>query len=171
MLPRYPAKCLFLDRFYFHAVLLSLWWSVHSRNLHAACRNPLHKSFVLELKSSTTAHLRVFFVVVVCFWLVQNMLELLEEHPTGAPPDKVRSYIYQLIKAINWCHKNEIVHRGQRALRSSESLAWCSCLLTSALMFAAFSWFNIPFDIQVYLAPRVLWYYLNIWFFLGVNFK
>lgn len=41
------------------------------------------------------------------------MLELLEEHPTGAPPDKVRSYIYQLIKAINWCHKNEIVHRGQ----------------------------------------------------------
>lgn len=27
MLPRYPAKCLFLDRFYFHAVLLSLWLS------------------------------------------------------------------------------------------------------------------------------------------------
>lgn len=41
------------------------------------------------------------------------MLELLEELPTGAPPDKVRSYIYQLIKAINWCHKNEIVHRGE----------------------------------------------------------
>lgn len=42
------------------------------------------------------------------------MLELLEELPNGAPPDKVRSYIYQLIKAINWCHKNEIVHRGER---------------------------------------------------------
>lgn len=41
------------------------------------------------------------------------MLELLEELPNGAPPDKVRSYIYQLIKAINWCHKNEIVHRGE----------------------------------------------------------
>lgn len=41
------------------------------------------------------------------------MLELLEEMPNGAPPDKVRSYIYQLIKAINWCHKNEIVHRGE----------------------------------------------------------
>ena len=40
------------------------------------------------------------------------MLELLEELPNGAPPDKVRSYIYQLIKAINWCHTNEIVHRG-----------------------------------------------------------
>jgi len=40
------------------------------------------------------------------------MLELLEELPNGAPPDKVRSYIFQLIKAIHWCHKNEIVHRG-----------------------------------------------------------
>lgn len=47
------------------------------------------------------------------------MLELLEELPNGAPPDKVRSYIYQLIKAINWCHKNEIVHRGERALASN----------------------------------------------------
>lgn len=27
VLPRYPAKCLFLDRFYFRAVLLSLWLS------------------------------------------------------------------------------------------------------------------------------------------------
>ena len=46
----------------------------------------------------------------------QNMLELLEELPNGAPPDKVRSYIYQLIKAINWCHKNEIVHRGEESM-------------------------------------------------------
>ena len=49
--------------------------------------------------------------VLTCLFL-QNMLELLEELPNGAPPDKVRSYIYQLIKAIHWCHKNEIVHRG-----------------------------------------------------------
>lgn len=51
------------------------------------------------------------------------MLELLEEHPTGAPPDKVRSYIYQLIKAINWCHKNEIVHRGQYVLLGTEGFS------------------------------------------------
>lgn len=44
--------------------------------------------------------------------MLKNMLELLEEMPNGAPPDKVRNYIYQLIKAIHWCHKNEIVHRG-----------------------------------------------------------
>lgn len=42
------------------------------------------------------------------------MLELLEELPNGAAPEKVRNYIYQLIKAINWCHKNEIVHRGKK---------------------------------------------------------
>lgn len=179
MLPRYPAKCLFLDRFYFHAVLVSLWLSrtwengwggrldentlekgrrrpyvnmremrnrwkqtgireenqtgdtwgksrgpetrgellfkmkqeVARQNLimvwhmQGRDRNPLRKetqSFILVLKSWT--HF---------FFGLQNMLELLEEHPTGAPPDKVRSYIYQLIKAINWCHKNEIVHRGQ----------------------------------------------------------
>jgi hypothetical protein len=44
------------------------------------------------------------------------MLELLEEMPNGVPPEKVKSYIYQLIKAIHWCHKNDIVHRGEYRL-------------------------------------------------------
>lgn len=43
----------------------------------------------------------------------QNMLELLEELPNGVPSEKVRSYIYQLIRAIHWCHKHDIVHRGE----------------------------------------------------------
>lgn len=50
------------------------------------------------------------------------MLELLEEMPNGAPPDKVRNYIYQLIKAIHWCHKNEIVHRGKSSLKALEAV-------------------------------------------------
>ncbi|CAB1327485.1 unnamed protein product, partial [Coregonus sp. 'balchen'] len=57
--------------------------------------------------------------------LYLNMLELLEELPNGAPPDKVRNYIYQLIKAIHWCHKNEIVHRDikpENLLISSEDV-------------------------------------------------
>lgn len=41
------------------------------------------------------------------------MLELLEELPNGVPSEKVRSYIYQLIRAIHWCHKHDIVHRGE----------------------------------------------------------
>ncbi|XP_061890577.1 cyclin-dependent kinase-like 5 isoform X4 [Entelurus aequoreus] len=54
-----------------------------------------------------------------------NMLELLEELPNGAAGDKVRSYIYQLIKAINWCHRNDIVHRDikpENLLISSEDV-------------------------------------------------
>lgn len=46
-------------------------------------------------------------------FLSQNMLELLEELPNGVPTDKARSYIYQLIRAIHWCHKHDIVHRGK----------------------------------------------------------
>lgn len=44
------------------------------------------------------------------------MLELLEELPNGVPTEKARSYIYQLIKAIHWCHKHDIVHRGKNLL-------------------------------------------------------
>lgn len=44
------------------------------------------------------------------------MLELLEELPNGVPTDKARSYIYQLIRAIHWCHKHDIVHRGKVSL-------------------------------------------------------
>lgn len=55
----------------------------------------------------------------------QNMLELLEELPNGVPSEKVRSYIYQLIRAIHWCHKHDIVHRGKKSpLLLSSSLRW-----------------------------------------------
>uniref|UniRef100_S4RVV3 Protein kinase domain-containing protein n=1 Tax=Petromyzon marinus TaxID=7757 RepID=S4RVV3_PETMA len=44
-------------------------------------------------------------------YVEKNMLQLLEELPNGVPPEKVRSYIYQLAKAIHWCHHNNIIHR------------------------------------------------------------
>lgn len=50
------------------------------------------------------------------------MLELLEEMPNGVPPEKVKSYIYQLIKAIHWCHKNDIVHRGKYGIFKMENI-------------------------------------------------
>lgn len=52
------------------------------------------------------------------------MLELLEELPNGVPTDKARSYIYQLIRAIHWCHKHDIVHRGKNVTPSSLVDAW-----------------------------------------------
>merc|ERR1712076_54522 len=41
----------------------------------------------------------------------RNMLEMLEEMPNGVPLEKARSYIYQLSKAIQWCHRNDVIHR------------------------------------------------------------
>ena len=46
-------------------------------------------------------------------YVFQNMLELLEEQANGVAPEKVRSYTYQLCKAIHWCHSNDIIHRGK----------------------------------------------------------
>ena len=40
------------------------------------------------------------------------MLEVLEEMPNGVPLEKARWYIYQLCKALYWCHSNDIIHRG-----------------------------------------------------------
>jgi cyclin-dependent kinase-like len=41
----------------------------------------------------------------------KNLLEVLEEHPTGVPSHCVRAYIYQLVCALQWCHANRVVHR------------------------------------------------------------
>lgn len=59
------------------------------------------------------------------FSSLQNMLELLEELPNGVPSEKVRSYIYQLIRAIHWCHKHDIVHRGEISLYFTLLLSVC----------------------------------------------
>lgn len=32
--------------------------------------------------------------------------------PNGVPLEKARSYVYQLCKAIYWCHTHEVIHRG-----------------------------------------------------------
>jgi serine/threonine protein kinase len=41
----------------------------------------------------------------------KSILELLEEKPNGLDSDTTRKYIYQLIKAIEFCHRHDIVHR------------------------------------------------------------
>lgn len=41
----------------------------------------------------------------------KNLLEILEERPSGLEPEAVRKYIYQLLKAIEFCHKNNVIHR------------------------------------------------------------
>ncbi len=44
-------------------------------------------------------------------YVEKNLLEVLEDNPTGLPPDLVRQYIYQLCHALDWCHGNGVIHR------------------------------------------------------------
>ena len=39
------------------------------------------------------------------------MLQILKQHPQGLPLEQVRRLSYQLLSAIHWCHKHEIIHR------------------------------------------------------------
>ncbi|XP_041725831.2 cyclin-dependent kinase-like 5 isoform X3 [Coregonus clupeaformis] len=68
----------------------------------------LKQENIVELKEAFRRRGKLYLVFE---YVEKNMLELLEELPNGAPSDKVRNYIHQLIKAIHWCHKNDIVHR------------------------------------------------------------
>uniref|UniRef100_A0AAY4CB99 Cyclin-dependent kinase-like 5 n=1 Tax=Denticeps clupeoides TaxID=299321 RepID=A0AAY4CB99_9TELE len=82
----------------------------------------LKQENIVELKEAFRRRGKLYLVFE---YVEKNMLELLEEMPNGATPDKVRNYIYQLIKAIHWCHKNDIVHRDikpENLLISSEDV-------------------------------------------------
>ncbi|XP_072246134.1 cyclin-dependent kinase-like 5 isoform X2 [Leuresthes tenuis] len=68
----------------------------------------LKQENIVELKEAFRRRGKLYLVFE---YVEKNMLELLEELPTGVPTDKARSYIFQLIKAIHWCHKHDIVHR------------------------------------------------------------
>ena len=41
----------------------------------------------------------------------KSMLEVLEERMSGIDPEAVRSYIFQLLKAIDYCHRHNVIHR------------------------------------------------------------
>jgi cyclin-dependent kinase-like len=44
-------------------------------------------------------------------YLEKNLLEILEEKPNGLDAESVRAYIYQLLRAIEFCHRNNVIHR------------------------------------------------------------
>lgn len=44
-------------------------------------------------------------------YVEKNLLEVLEERPTGVSSTCVQLYIFQLVQALNWCHANRVVHR------------------------------------------------------------
>lgn len=80
-------------------------------------RTTLRELKVLRmLKQENIVELREAFrrrgkLYLVFEYVERNMLELLEEMPNGVPSNKVRNYVFQLIKAIKWCHQNDVIHR------------------------------------------------------------
>jgi len=44
-------------------------------------------------------------------YVERTLLEILEANPNGVEPTMVQRYIYQLVKAIDWCHCNDVIHR------------------------------------------------------------
>eukprot|EP00360_Condylostoma_magnum_P000603 CAMPEP_0168315676 /NCGR_PEP_ID=MMETSP0210-20121227/12259_1 /TAXON_ID=40633 /ORGANISM="Condylostoma magnum, Strain COL2" /LENGTH=152 /DNA_ID=CAMNT_0008290631 /DNA_START=111 /DNA_END=569 /DNA_ORIENTATION=+ len=44
-------------------------------------------------------------------YVEKSLLDLLEEYPNGIDPERIRSYIFQLCKAIDYCHRMDVVHR------------------------------------------------------------
>jgi len=44
-------------------------------------------------------------------YIEKNLLEILEENPNGIGLDDVRCYLYQVFKAIEYCHRNNVIHR------------------------------------------------------------
>ena len=68
------------------------------------------------LKHENIVHLREAFrrqskLYLVFEYVDKNLLEILEEKANGLPSDLVRSYIYQLCKAMDCCHRHNIIHR------------------------------------------------------------
>ena len=44
-------------------------------------------------------------------YIDKNLLEILEENPNVLLMDDVKLYLYQVFKAIEYCHRNNVIHR------------------------------------------------------------
>ena len=63
---------------------------------------------IVEFQESFTHKGNLFLVFEYC---EKNLLEVLEESPDGLSPKLIKSFIYQICKAIAYMHKNNMIHR------------------------------------------------------------
>ena len=63
---------------------------------------------IVEFKESFMHKGNLFLVFEYC---EKNLLEVLEESPDGLTPKLIKSFIYQMCKAISYMHKNNLIHR------------------------------------------------------------
>jgi len=68
----------------------------------------LRQDNIVQLKEAFRRKGKLYLVFE---YVERNLLEILEETQTGVEPERVRSYIFQLCKSIDYCHRLEVVHR------------------------------------------------------------
>lgn len=68
----------------------------------------LRHNNIVSLKEAFKRKSKLYLVFE---YVEKNLLEVLEEEPSGMDPEMVRLYIYQLVQAIHWCHSNSVIHR------------------------------------------------------------
>jgi len=68
----------------------------------------LRHNNIVSLKEAFKRKAKLYLVFE---YVEKNLLEVLEEEPSGLDPEVVRIYIFQLVQAIHWCHSNSVIHR------------------------------------------------------------
>ena len=68
----------------------------------------LKHEHIVELKEAFKRKQRVYLVFE---YMDRNLLEVLEESPNGLDPEYIRKIIFQLVKAVDYMHSFDIVHR------------------------------------------------------------
>lgn len=90
------------------------------RKLHYVrlkCYEISNKKILLRLSSASKSknHYEISFrsnrLYMVFEYIEKNLLEILEENPNGLLMDDVKLYLYQVFKAIEYCHRNNVIHR------------------------------------------------------------
>ena len=63
---------------------------------------------IVEFQESFTHKGNLFLVFEYC---EKNLLEVLEESPDGLSPKLIKSFVFQMCKALAYMHKNNMIHR------------------------------------------------------------
>ena len=86
----------------------------------------LRQDNVVQLKEAFRRKGKLYLVFE---YVEKNLLEVLEGSSHGIEEDLVRSYIYQLCRAIEYCHGQEVVHRDIKPenllISADQSLKLC----------------------------------------------
>ena len=68
----------------------------------------LKQENIVQLKEAFRRKGKLYLVFE---YVDKNLLEVLEEQQSGLEAEDIRKYIYQILKALEYCHSMEVVHR------------------------------------------------------------